>query len=98
MPYIVKDMREKVEPAIKCLIEMADFTDDEIEGVMNYVITTLLNKAMKREAKWRYKWINRVVGVLECAKLEFYRRIAAEREDNAIASNGEIEVYEPRNR
>ena len=52
---------------------------------------------MKRPI-WRYKWINRVIGVLECAKLEFYRRVATEKEDNAVASNGEIEVYEPRNR
>ena len=29
----------------------------EIEGVMNYTISTLLSKRMKPESGWRYKWI-----------------------------------------
>jgi hypothetical protein len=61
---------------------------------MNYTISTLLSKRMKPESGWRYKWINRALGVLEAVKFEFYRRIATEYENRCIKSNGDIKVYE----
>jgi hypothetical protein len=37
-----------------------------------------------------YETLNAVIGVLECAKLEFYRRVAAPYEDTKIQQNGEV--------
>jgi hypothetical protein len=37
-----------------------------------------------------YATINEVIGVLECAKLELYRMIAAKYEDKKRAENGNI--------
>jgi hypothetical protein len=37
-----------------------------------------------------YKSINDVIGVLECVKQEFYRRIAVPYEDKKIEQNGDI--------
>jgi hypothetical protein len=37
-----------------------------------------------------YAEINEVVGVLECCKLELYRRLAAPYEDTKIKENGDV--------
>jgi hypothetical protein len=50
---------------------------------------------MKPKDGWRYKWINRAVGVLDCLKFEFYRRLAAPYEDKAVARNGDLPCYAP---
>lgn len=94
MPYITKEDREKVDPAIDILIEKLNlWHEDFIEGVMNYTITRLLNEMPRFPGKWRYKYINRAIGVLECVKLEFYRRLAGPYEDKAILKNGDIPCY-----
>jgi hypothetical protein len=37
-----------------------------------------------------YQNINELIGVLECAKLELYRRVASPYEDEKIQSNGDV--------
>ena len=57
-------------------------------GELNYAITrmvdTYLNGALS------YDRINSVIGVLECAKLELYRRVAAPYENGKIHENGDV--------
>ena len=94
MPYIKQEMRDLVDPNIDALVEaLAGIDDDDIEGVMNYTITELICRRIKPVGGWRYKWVNRVVGFLECIKLEFYRRIAANYENQCVRTNGDIEAY-----
>lgn len=94
MPYIAVEQRDKLKYAIEFLAAHLDSVDDEeIEGVMNYTISTLLSKRMKPESGWRYKWINRTLGVLEAVKLEFVRRVVGTYEDDCINRNGDIEAY-----
>lgn len=94
MPYIIDPMKIKLEPAIHNLVEtLRQFEDEDVEGVMNYTITEVLNRRMKPEGGWRYKWINRAIGVLEAVKLEFYRRLASNYEQKAIEKNGDIGAY-----
>jgi len=98
MPYIKQELREALDSYIENLsCEINPLcSEDEIEGILNYIITNLLDSVMKQDfenEKWRYKYINRVIGVLECVKLEFYRRLAAPYEDKAIAKNGDIDIY-----
>ena len=38
----------------------------------------------------RYSKINALIGVLECAKLELYRRVAAPYENDKIDENGDV--------
>jgi len=56
-------------------------------GEINYIITRLCD-AMLEDV--RYSKINSLIGVLECAKLELYRRVAAPYEDDKIESNGDV--------
>ena len=95
MPYIKQDERVKIDVCVDALAEALRATgDDGIEGSTNYAITTLLCKAMRPQGGWKYKWLNRVVGTLECIKLEFYRRGASVYEDGCIERNGDVKDYE----
>jgi hypothetical protein len=79
MPYIHPDDRLQILSGRK--IESA--------GELNYVITNLINDYILYNGK-NYNNLNEVIGVLECAKLELYRRIAAPYEDIKIEANGDV--------
>ena len=57
-------------------------------GELNYVITRIVSTYMGKNPN--YTKINEIIGVLECAKLELYRRIAAPYEDEKIEENGDV--------
>jgi hypothetical protein len=78
MPYIEKWKRTECDDLY--------ITDP---GMLNYVISLLVNNYFK-ESGVSYSNINEVVGVLECAKLELYRRVAAPYEDKKKEENGEV--------
>lgn len=58
-------------------------------GELNYVITTIVNRYLINKGK-NYSNYNEVVGVLECAKLELYRRLVAPYENVKAKKNGEV--------
>lgn len=62
------------------------------EDDLNYCITTLVHHFIKLNGGVSYVRLNSAIGVLECAKLELYRRIASPYEDLAIERNGDIEI------
>jgi len=57
-------------------------------GDVNYVITSVLKGLTKDNLC--YETINKLVGVLECAKLEYYRRVATPYEQQKISENGDV--------
>lgn len=59
------------------------------EGDLNFQITELCKEYLRCKGR-NYATINSIVGVLECAKLEFYRRIAVPYEDTKIQENGDV--------
>ncbi len=59
-------------------------------GELNWAITTLVIEYMTLHNGPKYSVINDVVGALECAKLEAYRRVAGWYEDKKIAENGDV--------
>jgi len=58
-------------------------------GELNYLFTCLIIDYMELNGT-KYQTINDVVGALEGAKLEFYRRVAAPYEDVKIKENGDV--------
>lgn len=79
MPYIPVEQRDiYVNPA-------------DNAGGLNYDITYLIWNYYKKNGA-RYQQINDVLGALEGAKAEFYRRIAAPYEDKAIERNTDVYV------
>ena len=79
--------RPKYEKSLSDLINLLKKQPvDSMDGELNYIITRIL----KEEYPLRYFNINRAVGVLECCKLEYYRRVAAPYEDTKIEQNGDV--------
>lgn len=58
-------------------------------GDLNYFVTQLVTRYLN-ERQLSYKAINEVVGVLECAKQELYRRVAAPYETQKLIQNGDV--------
>jgi hypothetical protein len=84
MPYIKKEKRDELDPFIVELFKRA-----EGEGDLNYIITSLLHKELLN-GKLCYQKINNLIGVLECAKLELYRVVAAPYENVKMDENGRV--------
>ena len=79
MPYIKKPDRERLDGGVEA----------ESPGELNYLITKTIDSYLSRKGL-SYTNINEIIGVLECAKLELYRRVAAKYEDSKIAANGDV--------
>lgn len=58
-------------------------------GELNYCISVLVHEYLKSKSV-NYTRINEVIGILECAKLELYRQLAAPYEDKKKAENGPV--------
>lgn len=81
MPYIKQHQREDI-------LENVEAPTDP--GELNYVITRVVFEYYK--GRGNYQAINDVLGALEGAKLEFYRRVAAPYEDRKKEENGDVYV------
>jgi len=80
MPYIDKEARERLS---------GDATP-QTPGELNYLITRMLDDYIQRKGGVRYAQLNEVVGVLECVKMELYRRVAAPYEDKKCEEAGDV--------
>jgi hypothetical protein len=92
MPYIKADLRKELDPLISQLAAKLKHTGQQdpanLAGGINYCITRMIFKIYG--SKMRYHEHNEVMGVLECAKQEWYRRQSAEYEDVKIKENGDV--------
>jgi hypothetical protein len=84
MPYITKYGRMRLETEIAKLVD-----NIETEGDLTYVITRLCIGFWNRKVQC-YQTLTKIVGVLECAKHEFYRRLVSVYEDIKIKENGDV--------
>ena len=84
MPYIEKELREKLKPTINTLSEQINTV-----GSLNYAITEMCLRFLKRSVV-SYASLNEIIGVLDCAKAEFYRRVVAVYENVKIELNGDV--------
>ncbi len=88
MPYIKSERRIEINPR---------YDDEQVyrygsrartAGELNYQFTEIIKEYW--ECSGNYQGINDIIGALEGAKLEFYRRIAAPYEDIKIQENGDV--------
>lgn len=87
MPYIKPEDREKWEEIINKVVEkLKDIPIENLEGELNYLITSILVKTYPP----KYFNYNRSIGLLECIKQEFYRRVVGDYEDKKIKENGDV--------
>lgn len=83
MPYITKAERSIID-------EHVDGLHWEVRGIghLNYAITKFCVAYIGRDKS--YEMFNAVIGVLESAKQELYRRMIAPYEDEKCAANGDV--------
>ncbi len=86
MPYIKEEKREKFDEGLALIEESLDV--EYFEGELNYIVTYLCKYLY--EAYPDYQRINALIGALECAKLELYRRVAVPYEDKKMQENGDV--------
>ena len=79
MPYI--------ERALRATLGMP-----QNAGELNYLVTTTCVSYLRRRrfGKPSYADYNEVIGALECAKFELYRRMIAPYEDEKKEANGDV--------
>jgi hypothetical protein len=82
VPYVKKVDRPRLDQG----------ADARTAGELNYVITRKIDAYLASKGV-SYSSLNEVIGVLECAKLELYRRIVADYEDAKIADPENGDVY-----
>ena len=63
--------------------------DMEGAGDLNYIITRILNRYIEHRGT-SYQTYNDIIGALEAAKLEIYRRLIAPYEDEKCKTNGDV--------
>ena len=84
MPYIDQDDRAAIDEFLGAVANRI-----ATEGELNYVITKLCHAFIERHGK-RYKTLNMVHGVLNCADKELYRTVTAPYEDIKREENGQV--------
>lgn len=80
MPYIPQERRVITEAPSNA-------------GELNFHITTLIDQYLSHHGL-RYQTMNDILGALEGAKLEFYRRVAAPYEIRKCNENGDVYAAE----
>lgn len=85
MPYITQERRDAL------FNDSLEDTNDAMEsaGELNYMITGLLKRYIDHKGL-KYDTINDIIGALEGAKLEFYRRVAVPYENVKLTQNGDV--------
>lgn len=82
MPY--------VNAARRLMLNKQGIEGCEKPGELNYLITQMLTRYFHRTGGANYQAINDILGALEGAKLEFYRRVAVPYEQMKMEENGDV--------
>ena len=89
MPYINVNTKKVLNYSMSKLKENFIWYGEKSQtGVLNYVFTSLILRWLGD--KPNYAKYNEVIGVLECVKLEFYRRAVSVYEDSKLIENGDV--------
>ena len=89
MPYINGDTKKVLSINMSKLKEnLGWYAEKSQTGVLNYIFTSLILRWLGD--KPNYAKYNEVIGVLECVKLELYRRAVSVYEDSKLTENGDV--------
>lgn len=91
MPYIKQEKREVLDPVIDDLVDklrelQSDDPQDNVQGNLNYFLSCVLDRVYNKN----YQEVNNAVGMMICATLEYYRRLAVPYENQKIFENGDV--------
>lgn len=87
MPYITQDSRQKYNTLVDELTLKLEKNGNKI-GDINYCFSRLIWSVFLKNPS--YVLGNSLIGVLECIKLEMYRRLMGPYEDKKLNENGDL--------
>jgi uncharacterized protein DUF6899 len=87
MPYVDEESRQYLDPWLDELPKGLS------EGEVNYIFTRIINSSETEQGR-SYAFYNATIGILECCKLELYRRLIAPYEDGKCRLNGDVFTYD----
>lgn len=92
MPYITQSKRQEIND---CMKDILDYLNNHVVsiGEINFMISNLINFLIRKSCEndsFNYSICNELIGVLECAKLELYRKVIAKYEEKKIQENGSL--------
>ena len=61
-------------------------------GQFNYALNQLVSIYIEQN-NFNYQTANDIIGAMECAKMELYRRLIGPYEDKKILQNGDVKPY-----
>lgn len=85
-PYLSKIDKARFTKLVKEITNQSELWGP---GDLNFLFTELIKQYIVVNGN-RYNYYNDIVGALECAKLEIYRRRIAPYEDQKIKENGDV--------
>ena len=91
MPYILKSRRDDLDYAKTVIASAIQQKKIDCAGDLNYLFTVTIHEYLKQKGL-NYANINEMIGMLECTKLELYRKVAANYEEEKAKINGDINV------
>lgn len=86
MPYIQE--RGWIDERLRSILSAIEQDANVTPGEINYIVTRIVKTWLTKRAS--YCDFNRAIGVLECVKLELYRRMVAPYEDKKREENGDV--------
>lgn len=89
MPYIKREARPVIDDHMKRLEQHIE-TPGDLNYAISHLCAGILEQRRFKNGRWGYADINEIVGALECAKLELYRRVAVPYEDQKVVENGDV--------
>lgn len=92
MPYLNYDKKEFLNnhKEIDNLVNKI-YNNNDSGGMLCFVVYKLMvDLARKQGDILRFGYLSKILSEVDCAKLEFYRRIVAPYEDKKIIENGDV--------
>lgn len=90
MPYLTPEDKKHLEQEAVVANDIRELgVNCRTAGELNYTITRILQGYLLGKKKC-YQTMNDIMGALEGAKIEFYRRTIAPYENEKIQSNGDL--------
>lgn len=95
MPYLTQEARAQLDDHINGLLQaLLESPEGSIPGGLNYAICRVADGVIAAKGE-SYSQYNNLLGSVEAAKLEIYRRMVAPYENAKSYQNGEVFTVTP---
>jgi len=92
MPYITQEERDQIDPKlVDLLMHMGPLTPGQFVYIIYQIAQWQASNGGVENLPVNWTKCNEIMGNIDCAGKEFYRRIVAPYEDGAVKANGDCD-------